>query len=327
MERRALGKTGIDVPALSFGAAPLGDLFGELDENDAIDAVHAAIDLGIDYFDTAPLYGFGLAETRLGKALRDRRDRVTLATKCCRDGFTQFDFSGARVKASIDESLQRLQTDRIDVFQIHDVEFGTTQQVLEEALPAARDLQQDGKVRFVGISGLPVRYLRRLAEQTELDTLLSWAHCNLVEDELDEELVPLANERGIGLINASPVLQGLLTDAGPQDWHRSPQPVLDIAQPLAALCREAGTDVATVAIRDAVQRAPTTTIVGMKTRAEVERNVTAAAAEIPDGLLARIAELVAPVKNMMWFEGRPENNVPPADPNRHVPQFPKTTHS
>ena len=328
MRRRALGKTGLEISPLAFGAAPLGDLFGKLDEGAAAEAVDAAIDGGINYIDTAPLYGFGLAEERLGRALRNRRDEVVLATKCCRDGFTEFDFSAGRVTASVDESLRRLQTDRIDVFQIHDVEFGTARQVLEEALPAARALQQAGKVRFVGITGLPVRYLRRLAEQAELDTLLSWAHCNLIEDELEEELAPLATARGFGLINASPVLQGLLTENGPPEWHRSPRAVLDMAPRIAALCREAGLDIAAVAIAYAVQRPViATTIVGMKSRDEVEANLAAAELSIPDGLLDRIATLVAPCKNMMWYEGRPENNLPPSDPTRHVPQTPSVTHS
>lgn len=328
MRRQQLGTTGIEVSALAFGAAPLGDLFGELDEGAAIDAVHAALDHGIDYFDTAPLYGFGLAEERLGKALAGRRDRVVLATKCCRDGFTEFDFSAQRVTASVEESLRRLGTDHIDVLQIHDVEFGTAQQVLEEALPAARALQRAGKVRCVGITGLPVRYLRSLAERAELDTLLSWAHCNLVEDELEEELAPLASARGFGLINASPVLQGVLTDDGPPPWHRSPRAVLDMSPRIAALCREAGVATAAVAIAFAVGKpVVATTIVGMKSRAEVEANVAAVTMAIPDGLLEQIAALVAPVKNMMWYEGRLENNLPPSDPDRWVPQPPTTTHS
>ncbi|QDV08985.1 D-threo-aldose 1-dehydrogenase [Planctomycetes bacterium Poly30] len=328
MEYRTLGKTGLSISTLAFGGAPLGDIFGELDESAALDAVHAALDGGINYFDTAPLYGFGLAEERIGRALKGRRDDVVLATKCCRDGFEEFDFSGARVISSVEESLKRLGTDRIDVLQIHDVEFGTRRQVLEEALPAARKLKETGKVRFVGITGLPVRYLRSLAEVAEIDTLLSWGHCNLLEDELEEELVPLAAERGFGLINASPVLQGILTEREPPAWHRSPKPVLEMAPRVAALCRGAGFDVAAVAVAYAVRRpAIATTIVGMRSRAEVEANVAAMTLDIPEELFERIEQLVAPVKNMMWFEGRPENNLPPTDPDRYVPRTPSTTHS
>lgn len=327
MERRPLGRTGLDVPVLGFGTAPLGDIFGAIDEGDAIAAVHAAIDRGVDYFDTAPLYGFGLAEERLGKALEGRRDRAIVATKCCRDGFTEFDFSAARVTASVDESLRRLGTDRIDVFQIHDVEFGDMQQVLEEAVPAAMALKQTGKVRFVGITGLPVRHLRRLAEQCEIDTLLSWAHLNLVEDELVTELAPLAAEKGFGLMSASPLLQGLLTDRSLPEWHRSPAQLRAVAPALAAACREAGTDLASVAVRFAVEHpAPATTIVGIAGMDDMTRNLAALEQPIPDGLLDRLAEIAAPVKNMMWFEGRPENNLPPADPHQHVPTFPDQTH-
>jgi L-galactose dehydrogenase len=188
-------------------------------------------------------------------------------------------------------------------------------------------LKQTGKVRFVGITGLPVRHLRRLAEQCEIDTLLSWAHLNLVEDELVTELAPLAAEKGFGLMSASPLLQGLLTDRSLPEWHRSPAPLRAVAPALAAACREAGTDLASVAVRFAVEHpAPATTIVGIAGMDDMTRNLAALEQPIPDGLLDRLAEIAAPVKNMMWFEGRPENNLPPADPHQHVPTFPDQTH-
>jgi L-galactose dehydrogenase len=328
MERRPLGSTGLSVSALGFGAAPLGDIFGPVDEAVGARAVAAALDCGIDYFDTAPLYGFGLAEERLGRALAKRRKDVVLATKCCRDGFTEFDFSAARVVASVEESMRRLGTDWIDVLQIHDVEFGSRQQVLEEAMPAAMRLKDAGKVRFVGITGLPVRHLRRLAEATQLDTVLSWGHCNLVEDELEEVLLPLAKEQGFGLMSASPLLQGLLTDAAPPAWHRSPAPVLAAAPELAATCRAAGFDLAEVAIRYATSRPGiATTIVGMKDEREVAATVASRQQLVPDELLQRLLQQAEPIRNMMWYEGLAENNVPPDHPSRHVPQPPTTTHS
>ena len=192
MQRRPLGRTGRTVSEIAFGTATLGDVYGPVDAAAGIRAVHAAIDAGIDWFDSAPLYGFGLAEERLGEALQGRRDRVTIATKCCRDTFERFDFSAARVTASLHESLRRLRTDHIDVYQIHDVEFGDRRQVLEEAIPAALRLKEQGLVRHVGITGLPVRYLRSLLEACDVDLVLSWAHYNLVEDELSTELAPRA---------------------------------------------------------------------------------------------------------------------------------------
>jgi len=328
MDYRLLGKTGMRVSIIGFGASPLGDVFGVTDEAEGIRAVHMAIDNGINYFDVAPLYGLTVAETRLGKALEGRRDKVFLATKCCRDNFTTVDFSAARVAASVDESLRRLRTDHVDVLQIHDVEFGDRRRIVEETLPAARKVQQAGKARFVGITGLPVRYLRLVAEQCDPDTILTWGHYNLVEDEMDEELTPLCAERGIGLINASPLHQRLLTEKGAPEWHRAPRPVLEMAPRLAALCKASGVDIADVAMRFCLDHpGVATTIVGMSKTRHVESNLKSLAFRTPDGLLARIQELVAPVRNMMWFEGRHENNIPPRDPTRWIPRVPEHTHA
>src|SRR5580658_6798296 len=118
MEYATLGHTGLRVSKLGFGGSPLGNEFAEAER-----AVHCAIDLGINYFDVAPYYGRTLAETRLGAALVGRRDRVVLATKCGRYDVAKFDFSTARIRRSIDESLERLRTDYLDVFLAHDIEF------------------------------------------------------------------------------------------------------------------------------------------------------------------------------------------------------------
>lgn len=328
MRFRKLGPNGPEVSILAFGASPLGNVFGDATEDEGARAVHCAIDHGINYFDVAPLYGFTLAEERLGKALEGKRDQVLLATKCGRYTFTEFDFSAARIKSGIDESLKRLRTDYVDLLQLHDVEFVDRKQILEEAIPAAREVQAAGKCRHIGITGLPVRYLRLLAETADIDTILSWGHYNLVEDEMDEELRPVCEERGIVLINASPLHQRLLSENKIPEWHRSPKPVLDMGPKIAALCREHGVNVSDVAMRFALDYPHVaTTIVGMSKVHHVEANVAALDFEIPDGLLDMIAALVAPIKNMMWFEGLPENNIPPSDPNRWVPQIPESTHT
>jgi L-galactose dehydrogenase len=272
--------------------------------------VHCAVDHGINYFDVAPMYGVTLAEERLGKALEGKRDKIFLATKCCRYDMDEFDFSAKRVLESIDGSLERLRTDHVDVYQIHDIEFGDRQQVINETIPAARKVQESGKARFVGITGLPVRYLHHVASQVEVDTILSWAHYDLVEDEMDDVLTPFAKERGIGLINASPLHQRLLTEKGPPEWHRSPKEVLETGPKIAALCREHGVDVADVAMRFALDHPHVaTTIVGMSKLRHVEQNIKVLDFKNDPGLLDKIEKLVAPVKNKMWFEGRPENNM------------------
>jgi len=310
MEYRTLGKTGIRVSIIGYGASPLGNVFGETDEAEGIRAVHYAIEKGINYFDVAPMYGVTLAEERLGKALKGKRDKIILATKCCRYDFEDFDFSAKRVLESIDESLERLQTDYVDVYQVHDIEFGGKEQVINETIPAARKVQESGKARFVGITGLPVRYLHHIASQAEVDTILSWAHYNLVEDEMAEVLATFAREKGIGLINASPLHQRLLTEKGPPDWHRSPKEVLEMGPKIAALCREYGVNVADVAMRFALDFPyAATTVVGMSKLRHVQQNVKVLDFKNEPELLGNIEKLVAPVKNKMWFEGRPENNM------------------
>jgi len=310
MEYRTLGKTGMKVSIIGYGASPLGNVFGETDEAEGIRAVHYAIDHGINYFDVAPMYGVTLAETRLGKALKGKRDKIFLATKCGRYDFDKFDFSAERVLQSIDESLRRLQTDYVDVYQVHDIEFGDKKQVINETIPAARKVQESGKARFVGITGLPVRYLHHVASQVDVDTILTWAHYSLVEDEMDNELTPLARERGIGLINASPLHQRLLTEKGPPDWHRSPKEVLEMGPKIAALCRDHGVNVADVAMRFCLDHPYVAmTVVGMSKLRHVEQNVKVLNFKNDPDLLAEIEKLVAPVKNKMWFEGRPENNM------------------
>jgi L-galactose dehydrogenase len=309
MDYRRLGKTDMDVSLIGFGASPLGNVFDVADEQEGIRAVHYAIDHGINFFDVAPFYGFTLAEERLGKALAGKRNSIFLATKCGR--YEDFDFSYNRVLASIDESLLRLKTDYVDILQIHDIEFGDRDQVLNEALPAARKAQEMGKARYIGITGLPVRYLAAIARQVEVDTVLSWAHYNLLEDEINAELVPLSKEKGFGLMNASPLLQRILSNSPLPAWHRSPQPVKDMQPRLLELCKSYGVALSDVAIRYALDHPDiATTIVGMSNTKHVKQNIQALDFQIPAGLLARIDSLVAPVKNRMWYEGKPENNLP-----------------
>lgn len=310
MEYRTLGKTGMKVSIIGYGVSPLGNVFGETDEAEGIRAVHYAIEHGINYFDVAPMYGVTLAEKRLGKALKGKRDKIFLATKCCRYDIEEFDFSAKRVLESIDESLERLQTDYVDVYQIHDIEFGDKEQVINETIPAARKVQASGKARFVGITGLPVRYLHHVASRVDVDTILSWAHYDLVEDEMDDVLTPFAREKGIGLINASPLHQRLLTEKGPPEWHRSPKEVLEAGLKIAELCREYGVNVADVAMRFALDHPYVAmTVVGMSKLRHVEQNIKVLDFQNEPELIAKIEELVAPVKNKMWFEGRPENKM------------------
>ncbi len=310
MKFRRLGKTDLQVSILGFGASPMGNVFDPVDEYTALTSVHLALDQGVNFFDVAPFYGMTLAETRLGKALKGHRDKIILASKCGRYDLEEFDFSRDRILSSINESLKRLQTDYLDIYQLHDIEFVDKSIILEEAIPAIQEVKKSGKARFVGITGLPVRYLAHIAREVDIDTILSWGHYNLLEDEINEELVPLAKEKDLGLMNAAPLMQRILSDASLPEWHRSPDEVKTLQPKLIELCKSHGFELSQVAMNYAMKHEGiATTIVGMCEPEIVKKNLEAIELDIPDELMESIHTLIAPFKNRMWFEGKPENNL------------------
>jgi L-galactose dehydrogenase len=308
MEYRTLGRTGLKVSIVGYGASPLGNEFGPTDVQEGVRAVHCAIDKGINFFDVSPYYGRTLAEERLGAALEGKRHKVFLTTKCGRYDVEAFDFSARRVTASIEESLIRLRTDYVDLLQAHDIEFGDRRQIIEETLPAMRKLQQAGKCRWVGITGYPVKMLADVAERGGADTVLSYCHYNLMITDMDEHLTPICQKRRIGLINASPLHMRILAERGAPDWHPAPEPVKQAGQKVAELCRAAGADISDLALRFCLDHPyVATTLVGMSKQRHVETNVLAASAKIDPALMQRIRETIAPVFNAVWPSGRPEN--------------------
>jgi L-galactose dehydrogenase len=214
MEYRELGNTGINVSVVGFGAAPLGNVFRATDPKEGQRAVHLAIEHGVNLFDVSPYYGITLAEQRLGEALAGRRDKVVLATKCGRYGDDEFNYSAKHIAARFEESLQRLKTDYVDILQVHDVEFGDIQQIIDETIPELRRLQEQGKIRAVGITGYPLKALKRIAAAVPVDTILTYCRYNLMITDMDQVLTPVAQELGIGLINASALNMGVLTEQG-----------------------------------------------------------------------------------------------------------------
>jgi L-galactose dehydrogenase len=308
LQKKALGLTGLMVSEIGFGASPLGNEFRETDPAEGVRAVHAAIDQGINYFDVAPYYGRTLAEERLGIALEGKRQNVILATKCGRYDTSLFDFSPARLRASIDESLARLRTDYVDLWQAHDVEFVDVKQIVEEAIPTMREIQKQGKARFIGITGLQLKVLRAIANRAPVDSILSYCRYNLLMDDMDVLLTPQAQKRGIGLINASPLHMGLLTERGAPAWHPAPKEVQAVAPKIVQACEARGFKVGDVALRHCLDHPYTsTTLVGMSTVEHVKRNIAAIASKPPADLMAEIRQIAAPVFNLWWPTGRAEN--------------------
>jgi L-galactose dehydrogenase len=309
MEYRSLGKTGLKVSVLGFGASPLGDEFRKTTREERQRAVEAAIDAGINFFDVSPYYGRTLAEQRLGDALGAKRKNIVLATKCGRYDTAGFDFSARRVTASIDESLGRLRTDYVDLLQAHDIEFGDFRQIVEETLPALRTIQESGKARYVGVTGLPLKMMRRVAEAVPVDTFLSYCRYNLLIQDMDELLTPFAQASGIGLINASPLHMGILTERGAPGWHPAPQAVKEAGATIVELCRRRGIRATDVALRFCIEHSyVATTLVGLSQPDHVENNLRGIAVPIDPELMAEITAVVAPVRNITWPSGRPENN-------------------
>ena len=308
MEYKTLGRTSLRVSKIGFGASPLGDEFGETDPAEGERAVHCAIDLGINYFDVAPYYGGTLAESRLGEALAGRRDRVVLSTKCGRYDVSSFDFRSKRIRESLDESLKRLRTDYIDLFFAHDIEFVDAAQIIEEAIPTMRALQQEGKVRFIGITGLQLKMLHRVAEAAPVDAILSYCRYNLLVTDMDDLLTPFTEDRGIGLINASPLHMGVITRKGPPEWHPASDEVKEAGRAIVELCDQRGISASDPALQFCVAHPyVATTLVGMTTAEHVRGNVDAASRQADAGLIAEIRDRFAAAHNRIWPSGRPEN--------------------
>lgn len=309
MEYRPLGKTGLRVSALSFGASSLGSVFHDIDEAEGIRTVHTAVDLGINFIDVSPYYGLTKAETVLGKALKEiPRHKYYLATKVGRYGDAEFDFSAERVTASVDESLARLNVDYVDLIQCHDIEFGSLDQVVNETIPALRRLQEQGQVRFVGITGLPMKVFRYVLNRTEVDTILSYCHYSLNDTAL-KGLIPYLKERGVGVINASPLSMGLLSDRGAPGWHPASDETRQACAKAAAFCREQDVDIVQLAVQFSVSHPDlATTLVGTANPENIKKNVQWAESPIDEELLAKVEAILTPIHNKTWSSGRPENN-------------------
>lgn len=309
MEYRVLGKTGLRVSVLSYGASSLGSVFREIDEAEGIRTVRTGLDLGINFIDVSPYYGLTKAETILGKALKGiPRDRYYLATKVGRYGAEEFDFSASRVTASVDESLTRLNTDYVDLIQCHDVEFGSLDQVVNETIPALRKLQAQGKVRFVGITGLPLKIFRHVLDRTDIDTILSYCRYELNDSSL-EELIPYLKKRHVGIISASPLGMGLLTERGTPAWHPASDELKKTCARAAVHCRSQGVDIAQLAMQFALSNPDlATTLVGTANPENPRKNIEWIEKPIDQKLLAEVRAILEPVHNQTWPSGRTENN-------------------
>ncbi|MBR1578419.1 MAG: aldo/keto reductase [Bacteroidales bacterium] len=291
MEYRELGRTGLRLSALGFGASSLGGVFHSLREQDGIEAVCAAIEGGINFIDVSPYYGHLKAEQVLGKALRQiPRQKYILSTKVGRygrDGVNTWDYSAKRARESVFESMERLGVDRIDLINVHDIEFADLRQVCEETLPALTALREEGVVGHVGITDLQLENLRYVVEHVPdgaVESVLNFCHYCLCDDKL-LDFLDFFEVRGIGVINASPLSMGLLSGRGAPAWHPAPAPLQDACRRAAVHCAAAGYPIERLALEYAVQEPRIASTLFSTTRAENVRTNLAWAAGRPDTVL------------------------------------------
>lgn len=310
MQTRPLGKTGLQLPILSFGASSLGQEFRNVSLDEALNSVRTALDCGLNFIDTSPFYGRGMSEVLLGIALKVvPRDSYTLCTKLGRYDLAHFDFSARRVAETIDVSLHRLGTDHLDIVLCHDIEFVPMQQIVDETIPALRRIQRQGKVRFIGFSGYPMKIFKFICDQVEVDCALSYNQFTLQNTRFADETVPYLKSKGVGAMNAGPFSARLLTNAPLPAWLKEPEEVKAAARKAAAHCASKGVDIAKLALQFSISNPDIATTISGSANPNNIRNWARWAAEpIDRQLLAEVQEIFRPVKNLGHKEGLPENN-------------------
>jgi L-galactose dehydrogenase len=310
MKTRPLGQTGLQLPILSFGASSLGQEFRQVTLDEALRSVRVALDCGLNYLDTSPFYGRGMSEVLLGIALRDvPRDSYTLSSKLGRYDSHHFDFSATRVGESVDVSLHRLGTDHLDIVFCHDIEYVNLQTIVDETLPALRQAQQQGKVRFIGFSGYPQKIFRFICERTEVDCVLNYNQYTLQNTRFADETLPFLKAKGIGIMNAGPFSARLLTNAPLPQWLKEPEAVKAAARQAAAHCASKGVDIAQLALQFSCAHPDiATTIAGSANPENIKKWAKWIAEPLDRELLAEVLDIFKLVKNMGHIEGLQTNN-------------------
>ena len=312
MDYNEIGKTGMKVSQLSFGASSLGGVFHSVKEADAIEAVFTAVELGMNFIDVSPYYGHYKAETVLGKALKDiPRGKYYLSTKVGRygkDGVNTWDYSARRAKESVYESMERLHVDHIDLINVHDIEFqaalpGGLQKVCDETLPALCELRDEGVVSHVGITDLHPENIRWVIEHVPAGTVeatLCFCHYSL-NDELLTEYFNFFAEHGVGIINASPLSMGLLSSRGVPDWHPAPKSLVEACQRAVAHCNAKGYPIEKLAIQYAISSPHiATTLFSSANPANVEKNWQYAEEPIDWQLVGEVQRIIGDQMRVRW---------------------------
>jgi aryl-alcohol dehydrogenase-like predicted oxidoreductase len=329
MEYRSLGRTGVQVSPLCLGAMMFG-AWGNPDHDDSVRIIHAALDAGINFIDTADVYSRGESEEIVGKALKGRRDDVVLATKVhgtMGDDPNQYGNSRRWIIREVEDSLRRLGTDWIDLYQIHRPEPGTD---IDETLGALSDLVHQGKVRYIGSSTFPPSAIveaQWAAEKRGRERFVcEQPPYSLLVRAIENDVLPTCARYGMGVIPWSPLAGGWLSGKwrkgqdAPESTRAERLPArydlsdpsnqrkLDAADALAQLADENGVSLIELAIAFVIRHpAVTSAIIGPRTMEQLESQLPAAEYAIPDAVLDRIDEIVPPGTNVNPVDGGWQN--------------------
>lgn len=310
MMMKKLGKTGLKVSVLSFGASALGGVFHAVDEKQGIRAVHAALDAGINYFDVAPAYGGTLAETVLGKALKDiPRERYFLSTKAGKYtkpgayGNDRFDYTEKTIRSGLDASMQRLGVDYLDIVHLHDFEYQNGRHVeaaFAKGFPTLVALKSEGRIGAVGAGIYTMDVWQRVIKEAPVDVILMHNHYCL-NDTRGIELVAPCAQINIGIINASPFASGLLTGSEIASWHPAGPQHRQLFEQAAQFCKRAGYPLPKLAFQFAAQNDLfPTTMFSTARESSVKRNLEWYTEPIDTSLLSEVQNILAPVMNHQW---------------------------
>ena len=313
MQKRPLHGTGLELSVLGFGASSIGAEFRPIDVGEALRCVNIALERGMNYIDTAAYYGRGMSEVMLGRVLPQiPRDSYILSSKLGRYAPQHFDFSAKRVAESVDISLERMQIDHIDIMFCHDIEFVDLDQVVNETIPALREQVEKGKVRFIGVSGYPMKIFTEMLSRSDLDVVLTYNHYTL-QNDMALSLIEPCREQNVGLINAAPFSARLLTNLELPVWHKATDEVREIAAKAAAHVRDRGSDIAKLALQYSVANEDfSSCVTGSANPDRVNQWCDWLEEPMDEALVSEVKEILKPIHNWVYVEGRPENNDQPA---------------
>ena len=308
-----IGKTGMRVSNLGFGASSLGGVFHSIREEEGIEAVYTAVDNGINFIDVSPYYGHLKAETVLGKALKEiPHEKFYLSTKVGRygkDGVNTWDYSAKRVTDSVYESMERLNVDYIDLINVHDVEFqgdmdGGLQLIVDETLPALVELREKGVVKHVGITDLQPENLKWVVEHSPegtVESILNFCHYSL-NDTLLCDYLGFFEQHGVGVINASPFSMGLLSQRGAPDWHPASPDLKKACAKATAYCQEQGYPIDKLAIQFSTSLNPriATTLFSSANPKNVLKNIQYVNEPMDEELVKKVQEIIGDQMFSRW---------------------------